>query len=241
VGIEAAGRRRFFVNDLEHHRSRIAGEGFPPRQHGENNNAQREDVRAGVKFAALHLFGGHIGRRSHDPYGAGHTFTRQDFGDPKIRDFGAPILSHQDVGGFQIAVDHLVPMRVIKRLGHLPHDIKGLVVGQGDARFENFLQGLTRDHFHYDATGLAFLIIEGVVNGDDGGVRQAAGRPDFAHEHFLRAVASFLRRRAEGDYLQGHLAADGGVGSFVDHPHRAPAQLGNDVVPSDFLHGASLR
>jgi hypothetical protein len=139
VGIETAGCRRFLVNNLEHHRGRIAGKGFPPRQHGENNNAQREDVRAGVKFAALHLFGGHVGRRSHDPYGARHAFARQDFGDPKIRDFGASILSHQNVRRLQVAVDHLVPMRVIKRLRNLPHDIKSVVVGQGDARFENLL------------------------------------------------------------------------------------------------------
>jgi hypothetical protein len=108
-------------------------------------------------------------------------------------------------------VDDLIPMRIIKPLRNLPHYRKDLFGRQGAARVENFLQGHTRDHFHYDATGLGFLVIEGVVNGDDRGVRQSAGRPDFAHEHSLRAVASFLRRRAEGDNLQGNLAADGGV------------------------------
>jgi hypothetical protein len=90
-------------------------------------------------------------------------------------------------------MDDLIPMRVIKPLRNLPHQIKGLFDRQAVARTNNFLQGHARDHFHDDATGLVFRVIKGVVNGDDRGVRQSAGRPDFAHEHLLRADASFLR------------------------------------------------
>ena len=54
--IDTAGHGRFFINNLEHHRGGVAGEGFLPRQHGEDHNAQGEDVRARVNFAAPHLF-----------------------------------------------------------------------------------------------------------------------------------------------------------------------------------------
>jgi hypothetical protein len=109
------------------------------------------------------------------------------------------------------------------------------------ARTKNFLQGHTRDQFHDDATVLRIRVIKGVVNGNDRGVRQSAGRPDFTHEHLLRAVGSFLRTIDEGENLQGHLAAEGWVGSFVNDPHGSPAQLGNDGVSSDLLHGSSSR
>jgi hypothetical protein len=138
-------------------------------------------------------------------------------------------------------VDNLIPMRVIKPLRNLPYYRKGLFGGQGVARVENLLQGETWDEFHDDATGLVFLVLEGVVNGDDRRVRQSSRRPDLAHEHLLRAVGPFLRRSVKGEDLQGNLAANGGVGGFVDNSHGPPAQFGNDVVSSDLLHGSSSR
>jgi hypothetical protein len=239
--IETAHRRRFFVNDLEHYGSGIAGKGFLPGEHRENDNAQREDVGAGVNIASLHLLRRHIGRRSHYPHGARNTFARQHLGNPEIRDFGAPIHGHQDVCRLQVAVDHLIPMRVIKPLRHLPHNIERFRGGGRGVRLENLLQGHTRYQFHDDATGVVFRIIEGVVNGNDRGVSQSAGRPDFAHKHFMRAAGSFPRRSAEGENFQGNFAADGGVGSPVDNTHGAPAQLGNDIVSSDLIHGLSSR
>jgi hypothetical protein len=54
--IQTAWRRRFLENNFEHHGGGIAGEGLLPNQHREKNNAQREDVRAGVNLATFHLF-----------------------------------------------------------------------------------------------------------------------------------------------------------------------------------------
>jgi hypothetical protein len=54
--IETARHRRFFVYNLEHHGGGIPGEGFLPREHREEYNAQREDVSAGVNFTSPHLF-----------------------------------------------------------------------------------------------------------------------------------------------------------------------------------------
>jgi hypothetical protein len=119
--IKAACRRRFFVNDLEHHDGGIAGKGFLPSEHRVNQDAQRKDIRAGVNFASRHLFRRHIRRRSQYTHGPGHTFACQHFGDPKIRDFGAPIFGHQDVRRLQVTMDDLIPMRVIQPLRNLPH------------------------------------------------------------------------------------------------------------------------
>jgi hypothetical protein len=54
--IETARDRRFLVNDLEHHSGGIARERFLPGEHRENDDPQREDVRAAINFASLDLF-----------------------------------------------------------------------------------------------------------------------------------------------------------------------------------------
>ena len=127
-------------------------------------------------------------------------------------------------------------MRVVKPLRNLPNDGEDVIHPQGLARLENLLQGHTRNQFHHDATGLVFLVVESVVNSDNRRVRQPAGRPDFPHKHLLRAVGSFLGGGVQRENLQGHLAADGGVGRPVNNPHGAPAQFSNDVVSSDLFH-----
>jgi len=49
-----------------------------------------------------------------------HAFARQHFGDAEIRDLGAPVSVTRMFAGFQIAVDHFVPMRVIQPFADLP-------------------------------------------------------------------------------------------------------------------------
>ena len=86
-------------------------------------------------------------------------------------------------------------MGVIKPLRNLSDDTEGLFGSQSVARIKNVLEGHTGDQFHDNATGLVFRILKGVVNSDDGVVRQPAGCPHFTHEHLLRAVGSIFRSR----------------------------------------------
>ena len=56
LGIDAAGRCRFFINNLEHHRGGVAGKGLLPRENRENHDAQGEDVCPRINLSSTHLF-----------------------------------------------------------------------------------------------------------------------------------------------------------------------------------------
>ena len=91
------------------------------------------------------------------------------------------------------------------------------------------------DVFHGDVGQLALLL--DVVDGDDSGMREHAGRAGLAEEPLAQALLLFrLAAAAELDGLDGDGAADVGVDGVIDHAHGAAAQFPDDFVSPDAIH-----
>ncbi len=86
----------------------VGGEGRLPRDAAVEQQAEGEDVRAGVEGAlAAHLLGGHVPERSEDGAGAGERGDPGELsGDAEVQEAralrGGP--HQEDVGGLHVAV-----------------------------------------------------------------------------------------------------------------------------------------
>ncbi len=107
--------------------------------------AQRIDVGCGRHRLALHLLRAGVIRRhqvgpgGRERFGA-RRFGIQQLGDAEIEQFRYAIGVHQDVAGFEIAVNDQLLVGVLDGVGHLPEQFQALAyrqlvrVGEGDQR-----------------------------------------------------------------------------------------------------------
>ena len=112
------------------HKRRMAG------QHLVGENTHRVDIRPVVDvWIRGGLFRTHVGRRpqrdSHRRQRRLSAFTRSTdrLSHAKIRDHGMP-LAEQHVIRFDVAMDHVVAMRIRQRVDHFAQDLQGLGNGQ---------------------------------------------------------------------------------------------------------------
>ena len=88
---------------------------------------------------------------------------------------------------------------------------------------------------HGDVGQVALLLH--VVDGDDAGMRQDAGRARLAEQALAQALLLLgIAHVAELDGLDGHRPADIGVDGMVHHTHGAAAQFPDDLVAPDTVH-----
>ena len=114
---------------------RRAGEGDLARQHFVHHAAQRKEVAAPVEVAARGLLGAHVGRganghadlREHQTGRRGSCHKR--LADTEVCDDGVAFVQ-QDVLRLDVAVDDVVPMRVVEGISHLHGDADRFVNGQ---------------------------------------------------------------------------------------------------------------
>ena len=122
-------------------------------EHFVKDAAEGPDVRAAVDGLGFGLFRRHVrggaeqnsrqrghaahGRRSGDVHRCGIAF--EGFGEAEVENFHGVVGGEFDVGGFEIAMDDAVLVRVFERLANLAGDRQGfsrseLVPGGGDRR-----------------------------------------------------------------------------------------------------------
>ena len=122
-------------------------------------------------------------------------------------------------------------VRVIERIGHLRDD-----VGDGGERqtpaAHHVLQALAFKKLHRDE-GYAGVFAE-LVDGDDIGVIEAAGRFRFAQKTLFDFSQNFLRQLGV-ERLERDRTLDRGVEAVIHRAHRAPAKLGDDLVAAKFF------
>jgi hypothetical protein len=102
-----------------------------PRQHLEQQDAQRVDIRGGRHGLALRLFGArvfgrHHLRPGHRPRGVGRIVGRQQLGDAEVEQAWRAVGGHQDVAGLQVAMDDQVAMGILHGIADLSEQLQAL-------------------------------------------------------------------------------------------------------------------
>src|ERR1700733_6195260 len=97
-------------------------------------------------------------------------------------------------------------------------------------------ESLSSDPLHDQAEEVALL--HHIVNGDDARVRQSGGGAGFAGEALPEGVAfGGIGKIAELEGFDDDFAAEDGIVGAEDDAHAAAAELAQDAITSDIVHG----
>ena len=208
---------------------RRPGERVPAGEHLVEDAAECEEVGAAVHRVARCLLRAHVRRRAdRDTHlREGRRLRRRSdhrLADPEVRDDRVPLVQ-QDVLGLDVAMDDVVAVRVVERVGHLAHDSHRLLDRQGAVGLHSLPQREPLHHRHHveqEAVGFSR-----VVQGKDVRVRQSRREPDLTHE----ALASEGFGEVGLEHLDGHRAVVLEVVREVHGGHASHAELALDAVP----------
>ena len=192
----------------------------------EQHDAEREDVRATVDVAAEHLLGRHVGRRPERRAGASQlAHVVEELGEPEVRHLGGALVRDDHVGGFEVAVEHALLVRVADRERDVAEDLHPAAQGESLARQER-RERLADDELH----GVVGQVARepGVGDPHDVGVLETRGRLGLADEAFDESGPPGLAQDLEGDQLAGGLAP-----RLEDDPHAASADLLEERVGAE--------
>ena len=142
--------------------------------------------------------------------------------DPEIEQLGASGRQH-DVGGFQIAMDDAVAVRVGERIGNLNRVAQDLVQGQCAAS-DPLGQRFALEILHDDE--LDAVLLTDVIQGTDvrmidlGDGARLAGK----------ALGPGGRARAGRQHLERHGAIEARIAGAIHLPHSAGAKRAGDFI-----------
>ena len=198
------------------------------------DDSQRELIRLAVHRISFHLFRRHIIWRAHHGAAVCHLL-RCDAGHTEIGDLGDGIVVHDDIGGLDVAVHDAFAMRVIERPRGLAQQAEQRLALRRMACAEQFFQRWSVDVLHEDVRHALFF--RDVVNRDDVGMREDAGRLRLAEQPVAHAAAlGLVREVGQADGLDGDYTADGGVLGLIDNAHGASAEFLADLITPHLSH-----
>ena len=215
---------------------RRSSEGKLAAQHLVEDNAQGEDVRAMVHLNAPRLLGGHVGDGAHDLAGIGFsskccfyvTVTAPErlhqLGEAEVDDLGVAVLSHHDVGGFEVSMNDALGVGSGETLGDFGGEIERTGKRQSILR-EDVTELLSLDELHrYEGDAVDFIDLE---NDCDVGMVKSCGRLRFLHE---TAPSFGVRHELGWENLDSYFTIQLGVERTVDDAHTATADFRQDFV-----------
>ncbi len=202
-------------------------------EHFEGGDAEGVDISAVIDGLPHDLFGSHIRGRTFGLLRALFFFVFGGLdGETKVADFDVALVVHQQVGGFDIAVDDAVFVGVMESGSGLIENTSYGVTRKSCMFFKERVEIATLDHLHdQEDGGVGFF---DVVESDDMGVLELGEDQSFAEETLAEGlvVREFVGEHFESDGLSGVLVlcgVDKGGGSCTD--------LAEDVDLSDVGNG----
>ena len=148
---------------------------------------------------------------------------------PEVEDLHTAVVSHHHVRGFQIAVNDVFPMRRRKRVGQGNRDVEEPRQREPVPRYP-LVERAPLDELHsHERNTTVFLDGEDghdvrvVERGDGASFPAEARQPIGVGRHLLRQD------------LEGHVAAELGVGGAIHFAHSARAQRSLDLVRTQTL------
>ena len=157
-------------------------------------------------------------------------------GQPEVDDLWHAIFGHQQVVGFDVAMNKAGLVRRREAVADGQHRVDDLLGTRGRT-LEPLPDRSAGDEFHRDEHTPAEQ--PAVVHGDEVRMRQASGGSCLA-EHSGRVLGSGLRG-APLENLDGDPSTQPGVHRGVHHAHSAPADLSVQHEPPDVGAGRELR
>ena len=234
---------RFLVGNLEHQ----LGHGFTAKwqdaaEHLKQHHAQRIKIRAPIYLLAGQLLGRHEAWCAQHQPGLGFTGVG-NARNAEVRHFdGITIKLVHDVGRLDIAVHHILLVRVGKRLGHPRHDRQHFGHGKQVAVFAVVEQVFALEKLHGDIGQV--VLFAGIKYRHDVLMLQTPGRLGLAEETFT-CVDQFVARKllAQCHRLDGNDTADFRVFAKVYDTHGSLAEFLVDLVAAQhgFLDRATFQ
>jgi hypothetical protein len=233
VGSHAANRRRLVAQDRRDGAQLCRADERPAAgQHLVEHGAERKDVGSRVDGAPFGLFGGHIGRGSHDQPGPRPQRRHRLFSgraldelrEAEVEDLRAAVARDHDVGRLDVAMDDAVGMRRGERGGHLRAVLERCRHWQR-ALGDDPIERRAFNQLHRDERRAGVLV--DVVDRDDVRVVEGGGRARLLHEP---PVAIGVGCRLRRQHLDGDRPAEARIDRAVHDTHPAPADLRFDTV-----------
>ena len=154
---------------------------------------------------------------------------RVKLGDPEVQHLGVTAVGHEEVGGFDVAVDDAFTVRGAQRIRDLGADRQDTIHRHRPAA--NFvLERRALEQLHRDER-LAVVLAD-VVNRADVGMVERGGRPRFTRKSRECLIVARLGDRQK---LERDLAAQPRVLSAIDDAHPSTAEELHNAVVRDGL------
>ena len=229
VGFARIGQRfaELFAQDLHH---AAAVEGHVAAEHVVERGTERIDVGAKIEiFASFALLRAHVVGRTHHRAGHGHAHPiGQALAQSHVGQFGVAVFVEDDIGGFDVAVQHpvLVP-GVGQGRGHPPRDGQRVPFLKHAAVRQQVSQCVALHVAHRKVVNAA--VLPGLMGGHDVRMLQT-GR----HTHFLQETRHglFIHSQARRQDLQRHVPVHGKLAGQVHFAHAAFAEKPLDPEPT---------
>jgi hypothetical protein len=239
VGTDDLDRRHALVHLLgEHGLRRRTRERRAAGHHLVHHAAEGVDVRPVVDLGiAGSLLGAHVGRRADGDAGVGDRIPahfRVRVGDAEVGDDGVAV-DEEDVLGLDVAVDHLLPVRVREAVGDLGGDARDVVETELPFFAEEVAQAAVAGERHdvvQRAAGGA-----GLVEREEVDVLEVGDELDLA----LEAFGADGRDELGTQDLHGDLAVEPEVPGEEDDGHATVSDLAQDLVPPGKCGGQASR
>jgi len=243
VGIQSKRWSGSFVEDgVEDGGGSVPVKGESASSHFVKDHAKGEEVGAGVHVFAESLLGRHVGDGAHGRAGAGEMAGHRglriggacgvsgvELGETEVENFGVAAARHENIGRLDVAVNDVLGMSGIERIGDID--------GNGKKRLQlkrmggdGVLERVAVEIFHGNEG--AAIVLADFVNGADVGMIQRGRGSRFEAEAFerLRIVGDVF-----GEELKGYEAAEFRILGLINYAHAAAAQLLDCAVVGDGL------
>ena len=206
-------------------------------QHFINQHPHRVDVHPPVDVLAVQQLRGHVVAGADDLVGDGQLAFGPGFVDrareAEVHQLDVPVRVHQEVGGFDVAMQDPLGMGSGEGIANLAGDFQHLPRREGGAAGiigflleEEVCQICSFEILHHEEK----MPVRGgaeLIDFDDVGVLQLGKGPRFAAEPVGKTGQPAQFRRQDFD---GHRSAQGGVDAEVDCSHAAPPQHSGNLI-----------
>lgn len=233
--IEDARRNRRAVKDGV---EEFAGGEFRERTLARGHLVEDEtggvEIGARVEIGAEELFRGHVGKgaserlrfelRLRDGFGKRHA----EPGETEIKDFEAAILSDEEIGGLEIAMNDGVIVGGDESIDKLKGESEEFGFGER-ADGEALAERLSGNVLHDEKVGAA-LSVE-IVDGGDVGMIELGERVGFVVETMARGIVG---DGAGMKKFEGNVTIEMGITGQVNDTHAAAADFALDAVVAEF-------
>src|SRR5260370_9446250 len=147
---------------------------------------------------------------------------------------------NQDIRGVDVAMHDAFFMGVVQCDGGLTENREHAILFQRLLAVQELFERRAVDKLHENIRQL--VLLGDIVDGDDIGMREDAGRLGLAKQALAQPVAlGGVGEIREPDGFDGNYPADGGILSSINDPRRAPSEFVQYLVSADLLHGSPQR